>query len=170
MKPEKFARLTIEKHIKQEGKLEIPKKLTGIEIDKAGAFVSIKTTKGDLRGCIGTIQATKDSIIDEIMTNAISAATADPRFQPVKASELDDLKYSVDVLHYPEPIKDFNELDPKVYGIIVYSAPEKRALLLPDLEGIDTVQKQVVACMQKAGIKPEERIFVHRFKVDRFSE
>lgn len=170
MRPEELARLTVENHIKYNKMPEMPTKLLEVNADKAGAFVSIKTKGGDLRGCIGTIQATRDSVIEEIMNNAVSSATKDPRFPTIEESELDKLKYSVDILHEAERVNNFNELDPKVYGIIVSSASGKQALLLPALEGLDTVEKQVSACMRKAGIPQKERISVYKFKVDRYSE
>ncbi len=170
MRPEKLARLIIESHIKNDGEPEIPDMLTGVEIEKAGAFVSIKTIDGDLRGCIGTILATEDSVIQEIKNNAISSATRDPRFPPVREVELKNLKYSVDILHAPERIKSLAELDPFIYGIIVSSDSGRQALLLPDLEGLDTVEKQLTACMRKAIISMDEKISIQRFKVDRYSE
>lgn len=170
MRPEQLARLTIEKHIKNELDLKIPEKLIDVNIKKAGSFVSIKTHDNDLRGCIGTILATRNSVIEEIMANAVSSATRDPRFPPVEEFELNNLKYSVDILHEPERVKSLEELDPKNYGIIVSSESQKQALLLPDLEGLDTVEKQIIACMKKAGIDMHEKISVQRFKVDRYSE
>lgn len=170
MRPDEFAKLIIESHIKRKNSPKLPKKLTGVEISKAGAFVSLKTPDGNLRGCIGTIQATRSSIIEEIMHNAISSATKDPRFPPLQEQELDGLKYSVDVLHPPERVKSLDELDPKTYGIIINSETGRQALLLPDLEGLDTTEKQVAACMKKAGIPLDEKISVQRFKVDRYSQ
>ncbi len=170
MRPEKFARLIVENYIKNNSPPEFPDKLADIEVDRAGAFVSIKTHDGDLRGCIGTITATENSVIDEIKNNAIAAATRDPRFPAVDKTELNFLKYSVDILHEPEKIKDLSQLNPKIYGIIVLSESGKQALLLPDLEGLDTKEKQLSACMRKAGIPVSERIAVQRFKVDRYSE
>lgn len=169
MRPEEFAKLVIEIHIKGDGRVKLPENLTGVEVDKAGAFVSLKTADDELRGCIGTIAPTRDSIIEEILYNAVSAATQDPRFTPVTAQELDGIKYSVDVLHPPERVKSLDELDPKVYGIIVSSESGRQALLLPDLEGLDTIEKQVAACMRKAGIPLDEKISVQKFKVDRYA-
>ncbi len=170
MKPEKFARLIVENHIKNNTLPEFPDKLTGIEVEKAGSFVSIKTQDGDLRGCIGTILATEDSVIREVRNNAIAAATRDPRFPAVMEPELDNLRYSVDILHEPEVVTGISQLDPKIYGIIVASESGRQALLLPDLEGLDTTEKQLAACMRKAGIGLKEKISVQRFKVDRYSE
>ncbi|MFH0702502.1 MAG: AmmeMemoRadiSam system protein A [bacterium] len=171
MKPYELAKLTVEKYITEEQLPEFPQELTGINIEKAGTFVCIKTKDDNLRGCIGTIFPTKQNIIEEIIYNSISAATADTRFQKIQNNELNNLKYSVDVLYTPEKISLITELDPKIYGIIVVSAKtRKQALLLPDLDGIDTVESQISACMRKAGIPPNEPIIIHKFKVERYAE
>lgn len=134
---------------------------------RAGVFVSIKK-HGELRGCIGTISPQCASIAKEVERNAIAAATQDPRFPPVAASELDDLTFSVDVLMPAEPIGSLSELDPKRYGIIVAKGG-RRGLLLPDLEGVDSPEEQFyIACM-KAGISPDEDgIKLERFEVKRY--
>ncbi|MDD3013031.1 MAG: AmmeMemoRadiSam system protein A [Candidatus Gastranaerophilales bacterium] len=170
MKPVEFAKLTVEKYIKENKKPSLPLSLVGIEVEKAGSFVSIKTKNGDLRGCIGTIFPTKNTIIEEIVHNAISASTQDPRFEPIKRYELNDLVYSVDVLHPPEDVASLDELDPNIYGIIVLAQSGRQALLLPDLEGVDTVEDQIAICMRKAGIPSHEAISIKRFKVDRYKE
>jgi AmmeMemoRadiSam system protein A len=133
---------------------------------RAGVFVSLKK-HGQLRGCIGTISPTCDNIIEEIAENAIGAATRDPRFYPVEASELPELDISVDILGEPEPVRNMDELDPKKYGVIV-SAGGRRGLLLPDLEGVDTVEEQVAIARQKAGIGPDEPVQLERFEVVRY--
>ncbi|NLF83619.1 MAG: AmmeMemoRadiSam system protein A [Candidatus Gastranaerophilales bacterium] len=170
MKPQELARLTVETYIKTGKMPDKPDKLEGVDVKTAGTFVSIKTMSGELRGCIGTIQAVRDSIIDEIMNNAVSSAHYDPRFSPIKQDELPNLKYSVDILHEPEKVTDFRQLDPKNYGIIISSETGKKALLLPDLEGLDTVEKQLTACMRKAGIQVNEAVTIQRFRAERFSE
>lgn len=136
--------------------------------NEAGTFVSLKKN-GELRGCIGTILPTTDSIAEEIIQNAISASTRDPRFLPVREDELDDLTYSVDVLLKPEPINSLDQLDVKRYGVIVTNGG-RRGLLLPDLEGVDTPEQQVMIAMQKAGIAPGEVIDLDRFEVIRHVE
>lgn len=136
--------------------------------NEAGTFVSLKKD-GELRGCIGTILPTTNSIAEEIVQNAISASTRDPRFNPVEPEELDDLTYSVDVLQKPEPISSLDELDVKRYGVIVTNG-NRRGLLLPDLEGVDTPEQQVLIAMQKAGIYPGEVIDLDRFEVIRHVE
>jgi AmmeMemoRadiSam system protein A len=171
MKPEELARTTVEKYIKERKILsDRPPKLFGVEVCQAGTFVSIKTSEGELRGCIGTIMPTRSSVIEEIIYNAISASTKDLRFPAVEPFELINLKYSVDILQKPEKISSFAHLNPEIYGIIVISDTGRQALLLPALEGLDTVEKQVSACMRKAGIGANEKVSIQRFKVDRYSE
>lgn len=163
----RLARETIENYIKQ-GKiitppLDLPEEMIN---QKAGVFVSLKKN-GNLRGCIGTFMPTQENIAQEIIKNAISAAVDDPRFSPVAASELSGLTISVDVLSPPEEIFDVSELDPEKYGVIV-SSGYKKGLLLPDLEGVDTVEEQVDIAKRKAGIYPGEKVKLHRFEVKRY--
>lgn len=133
---------------------------------QAGVFVSIKKD-GELRGCIGTIEPVRAAIAQEIIYNAISAGTADPRFDPVEPAELNELVYSVDVLASPEPISGLTELDPQQYGVIV-SKGGRSGLLLPRLEGITTAQEQYRIACQKAGLKPDAPgIKLERFVVVR---
>lgn len=132
---------------------------------KAGTFVSIKK-KGELRGCIGTIAPTRENIASEIIHNAISSGTADPRFYPVKPYELDELEYSVDVLMEPEAIDSMDKLDVVRYGVIVRSG-RRTGLLLPNLENVDAPEQQVSIALQKAGINPEEKYTLERFEVIR---
>ncbi|HCW04533.1 MAG TPA: AMMECR1 domain-containing protein [Clostridium sp.] len=134
---------------------------------RRGVFVSLKK-HGDLRGCIGTFLATKNSIAEEIINNAIEAGINDPRFSQVEEEELLDIDFSVDVLEEPSPAKK-SELDPKRYGVIV-SAGYKRGLLLPDLEGVDTVEEQLSIACQKAGIGPREDYSIEKFEVIRHKE
>jgi len=162
--PVTLARRTIETFVR-EGQVLRPRPITGLLAERYGAFVSLHR-RGALRGCIGTIRPTTTSLAEEIVRNAIEAATADPRFAPVTPDELSDLDISVDVLHAPEPAM-FDELDPRAWGVIV-TAGHRRGLLLPDLEGVDTVEQQVAIARQKAGIAPWEPITIERFAVDRY--
>lgn len=133
---------------------------------RAGAFVSIHEL-GELRGCIGTIAPTRDTLADEIVQNAISASTRDPRFPPIQPEELDSLEISVDVLGAAEHIESEDELDVKRYGVIVEKG-FRRGLLLPDLEGVDTVKYQVFIAKKKAGIGEYEKdVKLYRFEVIR---
>lgn len=131
----------------------------------AGAFVCLKMD-GDLRGCIGTIEPVRQSLAEEIIENAIAAAARDPRFLPVEPSELDKLEISVDVLFPPEEVDGPERLDPKRYGVIVENG-NRRGLLLPDLEGVDTVEQQVDIARHKAFIGASEPIKLYRFEVKR---
>ncbi len=137
---------------------------------QAACFVSIKTFDGELRGCIGTIEPTAPTLAKELIANAVSAASRDPRFPPVVEDELSQLLYSVDVLSEPEPAR-FDQLDPATYGVIVVDVTgTQRGLLLPALEGVDTVQQQVDIAAQKAGIAPGAPLKLYRFRVRRFCE
>ncbi|MGB4218131.1 MAG: AmmeMemoRadiSam system protein A, partial [Bacillota bacterium] len=119
-----------------------------------------------LRGCIGTIEPVRANIAEEIIYNAIAAATQDPRFSPVQVDELSSLVYSVDVLAAPEPIDSVDQLDTERYGVIV-SSGQRRGLLLPNLDGVDTVEDQVRIARQKAGILANEPVTLQRFEVVR---
>lgn len=132
-----------------------------------GVFVSIKKD-GQLRGCIGTIEATRSSIAEEIVQNAISAATKDPRFSPMTREELLEADISVDVLGEPEPTTK-DRLDPEQYGIIVTKG-HQRGLLLPHLDGVDTAEKQLEIALEKGGINPNDTYQIERFKVERYQE
>lgn len=132
---------------------------------KAGVFVSLHE-EGQLRGCIGTFRPTTECIAKEIIQNAVSASTEDPRFPAMEEKELDHLDISVDVLGEVEPVKDVSELDPQRYGVIV-SCGRRRGLLLPDLEGVDTVEEQIDIARRKGGIGEEEPLKLERFEVVR---
>ena len=131
----------------------------------AGVFVSIHSN-GELRGCIGTISPTQENIIEEIIYNGISASSNDPRFNGVEQRELLELDVKVDVLMEPEKISSKNELDVIQYGVIVEKG-SKRGLLLPNLEGVDTVESQIEIAMSKAGITDESGMEIYRFRVIR---
>ena len=161
----RLAKETVETFV-NEGKTPQPEELTPEMRQRAGVFVSIHKL-GELRGCIGTFEPQKDNVAQETIANAISSATRDPRFSPIAPSELKDLSYSVDVLTAPEPIESKDQLDPKKYGVIV-EAGWRRGLLLPDLEGVDTVDYQIEICRLKAGIMPDEPIKLYRFEVKRY--
>ena len=137
---------------------------------RAGCFVSLHLKKTDeLRGCIGTILPTCKNLAGEIIQNAISACR-DPRFLPVTKEELATLDISVDVLSEPEPITSEKSFDPKKYGVIVKATDGRTGLLLPDLEGVDDTAYQIAIARQKAGIMPNEKIYLYRFTVDRYSK
>ena len=161
-----LARKSAETYVREGKTITVPSSLPSEMSGKAGVFVSIKK-HGELRGCIGTFMPSCDSIGIETIMNAISAATKDPRFQPVREEELEDLTYSVDILSAPEKVKGLSELDPKKYGIIVISG-QRRGLLLPDLEGVDTAEEQLRITRLKAGIPPHDEVEILRFEVKRY--
>lgn len=162
----KLARKTIEEYVCTGRKPGLPKGLPEeMYNSRAGVFVSIKK-EGGLRGCIGTIQAVQDSIAEEIIENAVNAAAKDPRFPPIVQKELKKLTISVDVLGDMEKIDSPDSLDVKRYGVVVTKG-YRRGLLLPNLEGVDTVEEQIAIAKQKAGIEEDERVGMERFEVIR---
>ena len=163
----RLARAVINSWVRERKRLPLPGDLPPeMTLMRAGAFVSLHKD-GRLRGCIGTIQPVRSCIAEEIADNAISAATRDPRFSPVRPEELDSLEISVDILSEPEDIRSKAELDVRHYGVIV-SKGSRRGLLLPNLEGVDTVDEQVSIALRKAGISEREKeIELQRFEVVR---
>ena len=162
----RLARQTIETYIRTGKKISVPDGLPDeMYANRAGVFVSLKE-EGALRGCIGTIGPVRNSIAEEIIENAVSASTKDPRFHAVRADELERLEYSVDVLSPAEIIASEEELDVRRYGVIVTKG-SRRGLLLPNLEGVDTVQEQVAIAKRKAGIAADEDVQLERFEVVR---
>ena len=166
-----LARRTVETFVREGRLVEVPSVADdSLRSQRAACFVSIKTHEGDLRGCIGTVEPTKPTLAEELIYNAISAATRDPRFLPVAASELPHLRYSVDVLSPPEPTR-FQDLNPKTYGLIVEDGRGRRGLLLPDLEGVETAEQQLQITARKAGIAPGAKdVKLYRFRVRRYGE
>ena len=163
----KLAKETLEAYVRDRKRLNVPEWVPPeLKNKRAGVFVSLKTG-GMLRGCIGTIGPTCVNIAEEIINNAISAGTCDPRFPEVRPEELNELVYSVDVLGASEKIDSIKELDVKRYGVIVTSG-FRRGLLLPDLEGVDTPEQQVEIALQKAGIRVKEPYEMERFEVVRY--
>lgn len=162
-----LAKKAIEEYVKNGNVLECPKEIPPEMQKRAGVFVSLKK-HGELRGCIGTFLPCEENIYKEIVRNAIAAATEDPRFYPVQEDELNDITYSVDVLSEPEKVKDISELDPKRYGIIVAKG-HRKGLLLPDLDGVDTVEEQLTITKMKAGIDPSDKeVEIFKFTVERY--
>jgi len=161
-----LARKSLEHKVRYGGELSLPDDLpTEMFRDKAGVFVSL-SMNGRLRGCVGTISPTTGCIASEIIRNAVSAGLQDTRFEPVSEGELPYLTYKVDVLAEPEPISGPEELDVRRYGVIV-SSGHKRGLLLPNLDGVDTVEEQVLIARRKAGIAAKTPVDLERFEVTR---
>jgi uncharacterized protein (TIGR00296 family) len=180
-----LAKLSVETYVKEKKIIEPPVDLPKeILTRRAGTFVTIEKD-GNLRGCIGTYLPLRQNIAEEIIHNAIAAATEDYRFGPIKEEGFPYLSYTVYILGKPEPVKDISELNPKKFGIIVKTAPfafsnkkdvvfdgivpHKTGLLLPDLEGVDTVEQQISIACQKGGINHQkEKILIYKFTVEKY--
>ncbi len=179
-----LAKEAVENYIKDGKRIEPPETLPKEFFEKrTGVFVTIKKS-GKLRGCIGTYLPTRVNIAEEVIHNAIEASSKDYRFEPVQKKELSSLCYEVCILSEPEEVKNTESLDPKKFGVIIKTAPFtypnqnvifdgkvsfKSGLLLPDLAGIDTVEKQISIACQKGGINPEkEKIFIYRFTAEKY--
>ena len=162
----RLARQSLNAYICRRERIAVPDGLPAeMRQQRAGVFVSLKKN-GRLRGCIGTIEPATSCIAREIIDNAVSATTADPRFAPVTAAELDELIVSVDVLGPAETIAGPRQLDVRRYGVIV-TCGRRRGLLLPNLDGVDTVEEQIEIARRKAGIAPDEPVVLQRFEVVR---
>ena len=165
-----LAREAVEHFVREGNQIKPPEVTSDLLQERAACFVSLKTLDGELRGCIGTIEPSRATLAEEIIANAINAATRDPRFSPVTSEELNNLRYSVDVLSSPEPAV-MDDLDPAIYGVIVEDESGlRRGLLLPALEGIDSVSQQVEIAARKAGIPPDTPVRLSRFSVGRYGE
>jgi len=164
-----LAREAVETFVSSGNILSAPR-TEGLLAARAPCFVSLKTLNGELRGCIGTIESARETLAEEIIANAISAATNDPRFEAVRPEELSNLRYSVDVLFPPEETV-MEDLDPSTYGVIVEDeSGARRGLLLPDIPGIGDRKQQVEIAARKAGIRAGESIRLYRFRVERYPE
>ncbi|MCX6745192.1 MAG: AmmeMemoRadiSam system protein A [Candidatus Parcubacteria bacterium] len=163
----KLAKDTIEQYLTSGKILAVPEGLPKeMLLDKAGVFVSLHR-QGQLRGCIGTLQATTANIATEIIQNALSAALEDPRFNPLQKQELADLEISVDILNPAALIKNRQELNLKKFGIICQSG-YKKGLLLPDIDGVDSIDEQIDIACQKGGIDPlKDKFDIYKFTVTR---
>ncbi|HWR09797.1 AmmeMemoRadiSam system protein A [Sporomusa sp.] len=161
-----LARESLTHYLRYGRLMDKPAELSSVLQGQAGVFVSFKKD-GQLRGCIGTFAPTQPTVAEEIIQNAVSAGTEDPRFPQIKQSELSELEISVDILEAPEQIYSLDELDPKRYGVIVRKG-RRSGLLLPDLEGVETTSEQVAIAMEKAGIQTNEQIDLYRFTVTRY--
>lgn len=167
--PQGLARLAIETFLREGAVIEPPVDRHGVLATRAGVFVTLRSSDGQLRGCIGTVEPAHSNVAEEIIQNAISSATRDPRFLPVSTTELPRLRYSVDVLSTPEPARGPDDLDPSVFGVSIETLDgSRRGLLLPCIEGLDSVEEQWLAVHSKAGIRPGTPVRVERFSVTRF--
>lgn len=161
-----LAQESIHHYLNYSKKLSCPNPLSTDLNSRSGAFVSIKKLR-QLRGCIGTLEPCEPNLAMEIIENALKAALHDPRFSPITTEELQDLTYSIDVVRPLEKVPDASALDPKNYGLVVRNNG-KQGILLPDLEGVDSIEEQIQICRSKGRIADDEPIEMYRFKVERF--
>ena len=166
----RIARAAVEAYVREGRQLEDhAAREPGWRDQRAAAFVSIFDAAGELRGCIGTTAPRKSNLAAEVIHNAIAAASTDPRFSPVIPTELGALRYKVDVLSPPEPVDDESQLDARRYGVVVENG-QRRGVLLPDLDGIDTPAQQIEIARRKAAIFDADAVTLYRFEVTRYSE
>ena len=180
MNAPQLARQSIQYYLKTGQYLSLSKDLPKDFFESRQAcFVSLHLKKNHrLRGCIGTFLPAYKNTAEEIVRNAVAAATQDPRFPPVRPKELPDIEISVDLLSTPEEITNHfkfgnpipSAIDPKTKGLIVSTEFGQRGLLLPDIEGVDTPQQQLEICFQKGGISQAETVRLETFKVKRQQE
>ncbi|MBI4850795.1 MAG: AmmeMemoRadiSam system protein A [Acidobacteria bacterium] len=170
LSPDALAKLALEAFLKQRVIIDVPTDLPDFLRVRAGCFVSIKTSQGSLRGCIGTIQPSSENVAAEIIRNVIKAATEDYRFNPVEEDELENLVYSVDILSPLEPIENLENHNVEVYGLMIETDQGRRGVLLPALPGIDTPEIQLKALKNKIGIFPDTAVKMSRFSVDRYGQ
>lgn len=166
----KLAKSAIEEHVKRGKILDLPENLPPeFYLKKFGVFVSIFEDQS-LRGCIGTYLPAHKNLAEEIIMNAVAASSRDPRFAPIRIAELKNLSIEVSLLSSPEKISGLSELDPKKYGVIAKCSDGRCGLLLPDLEGVETLEQQFLIACQKGGIDPhfEKDIEIERFKVKKY--
>jgi len=163
----RIARLSLEHFLKTGMYMDVPDDISEELLNlKLPVFVSIKKN-GNLRGCIGSTKSFEKNTAKEIIKYAVEAGIRDFRFSPITINELDDLVYSVDVLHESEDVQDISKLDPIKFGVIVKKG-NRSGLLLPNLEGVDTAKEQIRIALNKAGIDENEKYEIKRFRVDRF--
>lgn len=164
----RLARLALEEYLNSNKIINVPDDCPKeLKEKRAGVFVSYHK-QDELRGCIGTYLPTKNNLAEEIISNAV-AASRDPRFLPITKDELDDLSVKVDILSAPQKTTIEN-LDPKRYGVIAKAKDGRTGLLLSDLEGVETIERQIEICRQKAGISPDEPVELYRFTIERYEE
>ena len=138
-------------------------------------FVTL-TENERLRGCIGSLNPHRP-LIEDALANTAQAGFADPRFPPLKESELSGLRLDISILSYPRPIPAGSEselasaLEPDRDGLIL-SAGRRRALFLPSVwRHLPDARAFVRHLMAKAGFESNrwpEKLQARRFRVESF--
>jgi len=184
----KLARRSAEQYLKTGQILKVPSEVPPKLTERCGVFVTINTVKGsgneeeahELRGCIGFPYPTH-TLAQAVIESAISSATQDPRFNPMKAEELDQVVFEVSVLTPPESVEVEN---PQEYcskikvgrdGLIVERSYCK-GLLLPQVpvEWKWDEEAFLCQCCIKAGLPPDSWLLkgtkIYRFQAIIFEE
>ena len=119
---------------------------------------------------MGTIKPRNKWLYHEIVDNAIFAAFEDDRYVPLMEGELDDIVLKVETVSRPEKIQNVKELDPDRFGIIVRSQQQLEGVLLPQCEGIHTIEDQINLAMEKGNIPLSEKddLEIYRFNIEVF--
>jgi AmmeMemoRadiSam system protein B/AmmeMemoRadiSam system protein A len=145
---------------------------------RCGTFVTLKL-KGELRGCIGNLNAT-EALAEGVRRNAVSAAFHDPRFAPLSESELDQVQIEVSVLTEPKPLAFadaddlLRKLRPKVDGVIIRKGPASATFLPQVWEQLSRPEDFLSHLCLKAGLPRDEwrrgRLEVSTYQVQYFEE
>ena len=162
-----LAQKSIQKYLETGHTIAVPAHLPAFMQEPRAVFVTLHTASGHLRGCRGTLTPTEPTLAEAVIKTAIASATDDPRFTPMSLREMAGLQIKVDVLSPMEPVTETDQLDEKVYGVVIQSG-QRRAVLLPDISGVDSVPRQLELVRKKAGIRPDEPVTLYRFTVTRY--
>lgn len=165
-----IARLAVEAELCCEAPPTWPDPGVGPLAEQRAVFVTLHTRDGALRGCIGSLEPQETNLIRETRHFALAAAFDDRRFAPVRARELENIRFSVTILGEMEDVLSETDLDPSVFGISIHTPDGRRAVLLPMIEGVDTVEEQLQIVRRKGRIGPDETIMIQRFRAIRFDE
>ncbi|MBN2177528.1 MAG: AmmeMemoRadiSam system protein A [Demequinaceae bacterium] len=151
------ARASIEKELGMRA--EPPTERPAWALKPGASFVTL-TEGGQLRGCIGSLEARRP-LLNDVALNAVAAATQDPRFAPLKKDEWEGVSIEVSVLSAPIPFPvsgladAYARLRPGIDGVIVEMGAWNRATFLPQVwEDLPTPEEFLSHLWHKAGIRP----------------
>lgn len=136
------------------------------------AFVTLRRA-GQLRGCIGSVEA-REPLFQNVANMAGAAAREDPRFTPVQPPELSDLKIEISILTPARRVEDVGEIEVGVHGLIIQQGA-RRGLLLPQVPvewGWNREEFLDQTCV-KAGLPPgawRRGAEIHAFTAEVFGE
>jgi MEMO1 family protein len=137
------------------------------DIPTGGVFVTLFAPGRELRGCIGHI-GPEENVIVEVAECAVASATGDVRFAPVTRAELDTLTVEVSLLGALESAS-VADLDPLRWGIVV-SQGRRRGVLLPAIDGVDSVEDQLAVACRKGHVDRSAPFQIERFSVLKVAE